>query len=475
MVESVIYGVKLSSVGPGRVTGQDVVQELNNMDLAMKLHYLRAVYYFRREALEGLSVLNIKEPMFTWFNHFSATCGRFRRPHDSHSGGPGGRPFIKCNDCGARFIEAHSPYTLDECLQPLLLNHLHDHSLHNLLVSNQVIGPEIQFSPPVLLQFTWFKCGGVAVGLSWAHVLGDAFSAADFMNALGRVMAGHQLPPRPVKAQPQPQSRAGIDISRCPSPPTDPLSVKRVGPVGDHWICPNHNNNTRAKMEAFSLHLTAAQMEQLQSKVGGGDRIPFFEALCAVIWKCVAKTRTRRKDGDVAEEPKVVTICKNSRGRRQNENGGGGGGVVILSNAQGIGVVKADEDVSIAEAKPKQLAELLMMMIGEESLEDERSKIEEAMEREGGLGDFVVYGANLTFVDLEEADLYGLELKGQRPVYATYSIDGVGDQGAVLVLPGPQETGAGGGIGKGKGKVVTLIMPDTEVVDLKSDLLTELF
>ena len=46
-----------------------------------------------------------------------------------------------------------------------------------------------------------------------------------------------------------------------------------------------------------------------------------------------------------------------------------------------------------------------------------------------------MYGANLTFVNLEEADFYGMELKGQKPVHVSYFIDGVGDEGVVLVTP----------------------------------------
>lgn len=134
-----VYDIRLSSVGPGRVTGSDVVHEPSNMDLAMKLHYLRGVYFFRKEAVQGFNIYSLKEPMFTLFNYYYWTCGRFRRS-DS------GRPFIKCNDCGARIIEAKCDKTIDEWLD------MNDASLNKLLVSNQIIGPELPFSPLVLLQ-----------------------------------------------------------------------------------------------------------------------------------------------------------------------------------------------------------------------------------------------------------------------------------------------------------------------------------
>ncbi|KAL6970965.1 hypothetical protein U1Q18_030644 [Sarracenia purpurea var. burkii] len=193
-------------------------------------------------------------------------------------------------------------------------------------------------------------------------------------------------------------------------------------------------------METFSFHLTTKQVIQLQSKVCGqvenSDQIPVFECLCGVIWKIVAHVRG-------GSEPKLVTICKNDPGGPKNG---------VLSNSQVISLVKTD--FSITEADPKELAKLVI-----NGAVDERIKIEEAVERDQGVSDFIIYGANLTFVDLQEADFYGVELKGHKPVYVSYTIDGIGDQGAILVLRGP----------KG-GKIVTLIMPKNEILELKSEL-----
>lgn len=137
--ESLVYDMRLSSVGPGRATGSDVFHNPGGLDLAMKLHYLKMVYFFESEVAQGLTIMKIKEAMFTLFNHYFIPCGRFRRSES-------GRPFIKCNDCGARFIEAKCKKTLDEWLA------MKDWPSYKLLVSQQVIGPELSFSPPVLMQ-----------------------------------------------------------------------------------------------------------------------------------------------------------------------------------------------------------------------------------------------------------------------------------------------------------------------------------
>lgn len=137
--ESVVYDLRLSSVGPGRATGSNVFHNPGGLDLAMKLHYLKIIYFFDSEASKDLTIMKIKDAMFTWLNPYFITCGRLRRSES-------GRPFIKCNDCGARFIEAKCDKTLDEWLA------MKDWPLYKLLVSHQVIGPELSFSPTILLQ-----------------------------------------------------------------------------------------------------------------------------------------------------------------------------------------------------------------------------------------------------------------------------------------------------------------------------------
>ncbi|XP_059303323.1 protein ECERIFERUM 26-like [Lycium ferocissimum] len=412
--EGLIYNIKLSSVGPARVTGQDVVYEPSNMDLAMKLHYLRGIYYFDSQAFQDITIYNIKEPMFLWFNYYYMTNGRFRRAES-------GRPYIKCNDCGARFIEAQCDKTLEEWLE------MKDGTLEKLLVSNQVLGPELAFSPPILIQHTKFKCGGIALGLSWAHVLGDIFSATEFWNVLGKVVGGYN-PPRPINlAHSLTKANSTQTLQKIVE---DPLSIKRVDPVEDHWIAKNS-----CKMETFSIHVSATKLGHLQSRT---DIQGPFESVCAVIWQSISRIR----DGP---GPQVVTICKKGEEKKDG----------LVGNTQVIGVVKVD--YSIREANPSELARLI-----KHEIIDERLKIDEAIEKERGVSDVVIYGANLTFVSLEGADLYGFDWMGHKPMNVNYLIDGVGEAGTVLVLPaGPNDT---------EGRIVTMILPEDEIMKLKFEL-----
>ncbi|KAI3997806.1 hypothetical protein MKX01_007693 [Papaver californicum] len=417
--ENPVYDLKLSSVGPGNVTESGVNYEPTNMDLAMKLHYLRGLYFFTREAVEGLAISDIKKPMFTLFNSFNMYCGRFRRSGESS------RPYIKCNDSGVRIIEAKCKYTMDECLE------MRDYSLHKLLVFNQVLGPELAISPLILIQFTWFKCGGMSIGLSWAHVLGDTFSASHLINSWGQLVSTNQVPHNNNLQKLEPRTfmegkRSSVDLQ--------PL-FKRVDPVGDYWKLVNNCN-----MITYCFQIDPTKLSNIQSKINGQCQIPTFKCLSAIIWQTLAKIRTQA-------EPRVVTVCRNRSYQINNAHSG---------NNQIFGTVKAE--CQVKDAHPSDLAALIL-----DQTTHEQCHIDQVIEKDGGLSDFVLYGANLTFLDLEESEIYKLELRGHKPVFANYMVEGVGDSGLVLVLPGPTS----------KGRTVTVILPENEILQLRAELYKE--
>ncbi|XP_058081047.1 protein ECERIFERUM 2-like [Magnolia sinica] len=418
--QDLVYDVRMSSVVPASITGGNVVHQLSNMDLAMKLHYLRAVYYFKSDAMVGHDILSLKKPMFKWLDIYCSVAGRIRRSES-------GRPFIKCNDAGVRIFEAMCRVTVDEWLE------MDDPSRHKLLVSNQVLGPQLQFSPLVYVQFTWFRCGGISVGLSWSHLIGDIFTASIFMNMWGQIMAGEpsiktvHLPRTEVERPTKPASN-----------PTIPLSVKQVNNIGDEWLPAN-----ACTMSTCSFHITDIQLKHLRSKIS--YQTGSFEAISALFWQCVARIREEK-------EPKMVTVCRND----SNAKGSG-----ILINNQVISTVKTDSHVANAE-----LSELAALIAG--GTMDESKEIEEMVESDDKSADLIIYGANLTFVNLEGVDCYGLEMKGQKPISVYFGIDGVGDEGTVLVLPGPVDGGCDGGAHGGR--MVTVILLENQVSLLRKEL-----
>ncbi|CAI9116138.1 OLC1v1017214C1 [Oldenlandia corymbosa var. corymbosa] len=435
---SLVYDVKLSSVVPASITGENKVHELTNMDLVMKLHYIKGVYFFKADAVQGLSTNDLKRPLFQVLIPYYPTCGRIRMWES------GGRPYIRCNDSGVRIIEAKCGKTVEEWLE------MNDSSLNDQLTYNQFFGPDLGFDPLVFIQFTWFKCGGLSVGLSWAHILGDVFSASQFINTLGSqiTVTGGLLPPAGNHLEIPPITGNKAIIPKVPYC----LQKVQLDPAGGKWLVSN-----RCKMQSHSFHITAEHLNNLAKLSPKLGKKKPFEVISATIWKSIAKVRGKIE----SSEPKTITICSYEKTNPAE--------LVSLGNSQvTIWTVETSKlKVGVSESDLTELADLID---GEKV--DETSRIEEALEQEdngdGKCEDFILYGANLTFVNLEGVKIYGLELKGQKPVRASYNISGIGDEGVVLVLPAGPNDGD-----EEMGRMVNLILPEDQLEDLKKELQSE--
>lgn len=262
----------------------------------------------------------------------------------------------------------------------------------------------------------------MAVGLNWAHLLGDAVSASNFINLWGQILFGKEISKnfQLLNRQNEPEKSAELDFVL-------PSSIKQVKLVGDYWL-----NSSTHQMATFSIDLTKDKLNDLQSKIS--TNISIFETLVALLWQNIAKVRAKK-------EPKMITVCRTSSSER-NE---------ILSNKVKIKTV-------LAKSSPTK-AELLELakLINKEAM-DEMKAIQEIVNKESEKLDVILYGSNLTFVDMESINFYGLELEGQKPVHVEYSIDGVGDEGVVLVFQGHVGTSE---------RVVSFILPKVEISQLR--------
>ncbi|KAL5215860.1 hypothetical protein ABZP36_007261 [Zizania latifolia] len=409
--EEAAHGHRLSTVVPSSVTGE-TNYELSDADLAFKLHYLRGVYYYAAgDVVRGLTTKALKDPMFPWLDAYHPVAGRVRRADDLQGAA---RPYIKCNDCGVRIVEAKCDRALDDWLRddaPDRLTHL---------CYDKVLAPELFFSPLLYVQITKFKCGGMALGFSWAHLIGDVASATSCFNTWAQILSGK----KPDDSSLEP---ANTPKDRAPAGAPPPRSVKLVGPIEDHWLVP-----AGCDMACYSFHVTEPALKRLQQQLSHAGS---FELISALLWQTVAKIRAPK-------EVNTVTVVKTDMSARSGKS---------LANEQTIGYVEAGSSPSKTDVA--ELAALLS-----------KSRVDETDAVAAFPGDVVIYGANLTFVDMGQVAAYGLELKGQRPAHVEYGMDGVGEEGAVLVQPNAD----------GRGRLVTAVLPKDEIASLRAALATTL-
>ena len=148
------YDIKISSVVPGRVSGKNKSQELKPIDLAMKLHYIKGLYFFPNNKTTNnnntdsndndslISIVELKKAMFEWPVSYFMTCGRICFTSD-----PEPWPVIKLNDTGVRIVEARSAKTVHEWLTMEGFP-----SLQDQLVYGPALGPDLGVSPLVFIQ-----------------------------------------------------------------------------------------------------------------------------------------------------------------------------------------------------------------------------------------------------------------------------------------------------------------------------------
>lgn len=273
------------------------------------------------------------------------------------------------------------------------------------------------------------------MGMRWAHILGDAFSALEFINAWGKIMANKILPSQFLALPPS--------IKHQPS--NSPLSLtaaKLLEPVGDNWLVPNNS-----RIETYTFHITEKHLHNMMFRESNMNKYKAkpFEMISAFVWKSMAKLKGT----------KIITVCKNTKHDHTNDEVN-----EMPTNAyQVIGVVEAETTSSVANGDLLDIAKQIA-----EKFVDQTSMIEKVMEDGKGVIDTMVYGANLTFLNLEGVDVYGMQLKEQRPIFGNISIGGVGDEGTVVVT-----ADADGG-----GRIVNMVMPEDELHHLKNELRVEL-
>lgn len=245
-------------------------------------------------------------------------------------------------------------------------------------------------------------------------------SAATCFNWWAKILSGN----KPDATVLTPANRA---LGHSPAGAAAPRSVKRVGPIEDHWLVP-----AAREMACYSFHVTEPMLKQLQQQARHAAS-GTFELVAALMWQTVAKVRA------AAGEVKTVTVVKTDPAARSGKS---------LANEQKVGYVEAGS--SPAKTDVAELAALLA-----------KDVVDETAAVAAFPGDVLVYGgANLTLVDMEQVDVYGLEIKGQRPVHVEYGMDGVGEEGAVMVQPDAD----------GRGRLVTAVMPRDEIESLRAVL-----
>ncbi|CAL9756820.1 unnamed protein product [Musa acuminata subsp. burmannicoides] len=188
-----------------------------------------------------------------------------------------GRTEIKCNGKGALFVEAKS----EELTVDKFGDFAPSPECRRMLVPSVSPDDGDDAVPLLLLQVTYFKCGGVCLGIGLHHLVSDGVASLHFINAWSDITRGVDLAVPPF-------------LDRTLLLPRSPPSV----------LFPHHEfkrclagRNASADKPAVSTAILALSADQLAAlkttcaKVASSRRVTTYEAVAGHVWRRACEAR----------------------------------------------------------------------------------------------------------------------------------------------------------------------------------------
>ncbi|PRQ34251.1 putative transferase [Rosa chinensis] len=268
---------------------------LSNLDLVMSSTHTPSIYMYKPKVDAGADKDSnffdrhvLKDALGKALMPFYPMAGRLKRKMDE---GEKGRLEIDCNAEGALFVVAHSSSCIDD---------FGDFAPTPDFGRGRGLLPTVDYSggissyPLLLVQITYLKCGGVALGVRIDHHVADGLSALHFINTWSDMARGLDLAIPPT-----------IDrtLLRARDPPRTLLNHNHhtvYQPPNDH----DQHESTGAETVVSVLTFTREQLNILKAmstttKEEDDDmniKYTSFEVFSGHVWRCACKARELAND-----------------------------------------------------------------------------------------------------------------------------------------------------------------------------------
>ncbi|KAJ0030974.1 hypothetical protein Pint_14414 [Pistacia integerrima] len=248
---------------------------ISNLDiLNAQFGQVPMMYFYRRppqlasDRSDFFDSSLLKEGLSKALVAFYPLAGRLGRDEN-------GRLQIDCNGEGVLFMEAETSCAIEDDFTPSL-------KMKQLVPAIDYSTGDISFHPLLLLQVTYFKCGGICVGIGWHHILGDGVSAFHFIKSWAEITCG-----LPISIPPSIDRT--ILHARIPSHRTFNHTEYHPPPSMD--ILESQSSPRPTSMARFRLSLDQINAFKAKLKNEHGAMYSTFVILAAHVWRCVCKAR----------------------------------------------------------------------------------------------------------------------------------------------------------------------------------------
>ncbi|KAF9617011.1 hypothetical protein IFM89_033081 [Coptis chinensis] len=426
--------VSTKPVQPGKY------HSLSVLDHAMEPSNLRLVFYYYTSA--GTELGNVTKKLTESFSEmltsFPMVTGRLQKT-------PEGRWKIKCNDAGVRTVEARAKGSVEEWLETA------DREQELKLVYWEDIFYKPYFWSTFYIQLTEFEGGGIAIGLSCSHLLGDATSATMLVKAwadtamFGKMISPphfHSVPPRRIGNKDVNKS-PHIDMINCYKSSLDRKSNLTA-------LCIERYATVTFVFDDEMVRKCMAEAQAGAVSLSNDSSASPFAALASLFWLSVNNLKGRK--GGLSD----MSICLDKRIALGLDNG-------FFGNYMIFNKVCGEESMEVGLPNAAKAIENAMQKMGNEGIMDLLEWLES--NSDGDLkNDYKppppINGPDLVCANWESLNPYSaiFESRG-KPIRVSYYFERVFGEGQILILPSPDGNSS-------LSRVAMVTLPEHQVVKL---------
>ncbi|KAG8082559.1 hypothetical protein GUJ93_ZPchr0014g46879 [Zizania palustris] len=273
----------------------------SNLDLVVPRFHTPSVYFYRcpeEGPPEGFfDGERMRRALAEALVPFYPVAARLARDED-------GRVEIDCNGEGVLFVEADAlDSTVDDYgdFAPTM-------ELKRLIPAVEYTD-DISSFPLLVLQVTYFKCGGVSLGVGMQHHVADGMSGLHFINSWSDLCRGTKVAVMPF-----------IDhtLLRARDPPIPSYPHVEYQPAPSMMSSSSLSVTAKATLPPTAVDifkLTCSDLGCLRSQLPSGEGAPHFSTyavLAAHVWRCASLAR-----GLSPEQPTKLYCATDGRQRLQ--------------------------------------------------------------------------------------------------------------------------------------------------------------
>ncbi|PKA46786.1 Shikimate O-hydroxycinnamoyltransferase [Apostasia shenzhenica] len=382
-------GVEIVEKGlvlPGEATPPDDIF-LSNLDHLVARAHTPTVYFYRRPAEAGAGFFSpalLRETLARALVPFYPLAGRL-------AAGADGRIRIRCTGDGALFVVARSVSVLDDFgdFSP-------SDRLRRLLVPSVDVAGDAD-TPLVMLQLTFFRCGGVCLGAAVHHAAADGLGALHFVNSWANITGGHGIPEAPV-------------LDRTVFRTRSPLSVTSNHVEYSQNPSPAAAAAAERPFESTILKLSKKQLFILKASSSTSNKpLSTFKAVVAYTWRCACVAR-----GLGPENPTRLYMTADARTRLRQP---------LPASYLGNAIFRTSADASVGELLSNPLCGAAKIDDATKRLDDEfvRSLVDYLEDKVGAAGlrkgSWVMPATDLWVISWLGLPIYEADFGWGKPFY----------------------------------------------------------